>query len=198
MENKNLSQKEIENIIELYTKTNISLRKLAKKINRSTEFIATILKKNNVYVYKNEEEAKTSEIKNKEIKKGNKLVAVCKKTGKTFDDWENKSGVLTNLVKELYPEYKMPSKFIRKQCEYKTGKFWYEEFFDIIEVEDEKQKLETKKCKYCDWTTYDLDNKSGMYTTHLKKKHNKDILQYTNEFPEEKWLFKTFFNKLKK
>ena len=58
------------------------------------------------------------------------------------------------------------------------------------------QKKEKKKCKFCDWETVDTENKSGQYTSHLKKFHNKTISEYVKEFPEERELFKNQLQKI--
>jgi len=113
----------------------------------------------------------------------------CKTTGKEFGDLENKSGCIAEHLNSL--NINVPTSFLRRQFLKKNGQMWHMQFFDVFETVDK----EIKKCKYCDWTTVDLDNKSGQYTLHLKDKHNKDIIQYVEEYPEEKNLFNTFFNK---
>lgn len=113
----------------------------------------------------------------------------CKITNKEFKDIENKNGCITEHLKKL--NINVPTAFIRRQFLKNNGHMWHMQFFNIIEIIDK----ETKKCKYCDWTTVDLENKSGQYTIHLKEKHNTNINQYINEFPEEKKLFTTHFLK---
>ncbi len=113
----------------------------------------------------------------------------CKTTGKEFKDIDNKSGCITEHLKGL--NINVSSSYIRRQFLKQNGQMWHMQYFDILEIQDK----ETKKCKYCEWKTFDLDNKSGQYTLHLKEKHNKDINQYIEEFSEEKILFNTFFNK---
>lgn len=60
-----------------------------------------------------------------------KMIATCKKTGKIFNDSMNKSGTLTNHIKEIYPKIDLPSKYKRKSIEIKTGKPWYYDYFDF-------------------------------------------------------------------
>lgn len=69
------------------------------------------------------------------------LIAVCKKTGKIFDDYKNVSGTLTTHIKKTYPELELPSKFKRKSIEIKTGKFWYEEYFNFIDKNETNLKI---------------------------------------------------------
>lgn len=114
----------------------------------------------------------------------------CKITKKQFGDIDNRSGVITEYLKNL--NIIIPSSFIRRQFLKKEGIAWHMQFFDVIEIKD----IKLKKCQYCSWKTKDVFNKSGQYTSHLLKSHNKGIQDYVLEFPEEKYLFKTFFNKL--
>lgn len=51
------------------------------------------------------------------------------------------------------------------------------------------------KCPYCDWTTIDLENKSGMFKVHLKKKHNKQPIDLLNENHFKKDSIKQYFSK---
>lgn len=124
------------------------------------------------------------------------IVARCKKTNKSFEDYENKSGIITQHITSLFPEFVLPSPFKRRKFFKENNRFWYEDFFEIIQVPS--LRAETKKCKFCDWNTSDLENKSGCYTTHLSKIHGKTIDEYVSEYPEEKALFKTHFEKLEK
>ena len=53
-----------------------------------------------------------------------------------------------------------------------------------------KQGVYRIKCPYCDWETIDVDNRSGMFETHLKKRHNMSKNEYIKEHPEDKDYFK--------
>lgn len=178
LENSKLEQE----IIELRSK-NTPIRKIANTLNCSTSYIDRILLENKNKISKSA----------LDCSEGFVIKAKCKTTNELFFDIENKSGVLTSHILKLYPEYKIPSSFKRRKQFKLTGKFWYDDFFDFVQVKEEKKEI--KKCKYCDWTTYDLDNKSGAYTLHLLEKHEKTIQSYIEEFPEEKSLFKTFLKK---
>ncbi len=120
------------------------------------------------------------------------LIAICKKTGKQFKDYKNLSGALTTHIKFLYPDVKHPSTFLKRQFKKTNNIFWHEQFFNIIE---KQEIIITKKCKFCDWQTKDIENKSGQYTLHLQKKHNINIKEYLKKFPSESFLFKTFVKK---
>lgn len=180
-------------IINLY-KNKVSLRKISLKVGKSTSLISRILQEQNHYIYNDN---KNSIIVQKyENEPGYKWIAECKKTKITFDDIDNLSGKITIHILNTYPDYNIPSAFKRRQIEKKTGKYWYQDFFNILKIEDEAFKKNKKKCPYCDWTTIDLKNKSGAFTSHLKDIHNKNILEYTQEYPDEKILFTTFFKKI--
>ena len=112
---------------------------------------------------------------------------ICKITNKEFGDLENRSGVITEHLRTI--SVQVPTSFLRRKYLKENGISWHMQFFNIIEVEEK----EVFKCKYCEWKTYDLDNKSGGYTSHLKEIHSKIIQEYINEFPEERWKFKTFY-----
>lgn len=113
---------------------------------------------------------------------------VCKTTKKEFYDVENKSGVLTNHLNSL--GISVPTAYKRRNYFKQHNKKWHLNFFDLAE-----EVLEIKKCKYCDWKTFDLNNVSGAYTTHLKEKHNIDIDNYLIDYPNESILFKTHLDK---
>lgn len=159
----------------------MSIRKIAKETNSSSTYITKVIT----------QEGKPEKSNRFPQKEGYKWVAECKKTGDKIDDYLNKSGVLNRNVALLYPEYKIQPGYTRRKAEKQTGIFWYEEFYNIIEIVDTHFHQEKKKCPYCDWTTIDLENKSGMFTVHLSKNHNITTEKYIKEFPEDIVLFKT-------
>lgn len=169
---KNITKEEIEKINDLFLNKKESIRGIAKQLGYSTSFINKILTKK----------------EHNRFDKNKYYVAVCKKTNKSFDDYENKSGGLLKHIEQNYENVDVPTKFIRKKSFNETGIFWHELYFDIIEGVEKEQK----KCKYCDWKTIDVNNKSGAYTNHLQENHQKSIETYINEYPEESFLFETF------
>lgn len=175
---------ELESEIIKMHETGVKKRKIAKSLEVSTSYVDRVIL----------ERSKPKRILVPDD--GFVIVAKCKKTGMLFEDYENRSGLITIHVVQTYPEFKIPTPFKRRKFFKESGRFWYEDFFDIIQTK--KQSIETKKCKYCDWETADIDNKSGWYTTHLSLVHGKTIDVYVGEFPEEKNLFKTHFAKKEK
>jgi len=125
------------------------------------------------------------------MKKEN-FIAICKKTQKSFNDFKNVSGALTQHLIKTYPDIEIPSTFLRRKYKKINNKYWHEQFFEIVENDF---IIENKKCKYCNWETKDINNKSGQYTFHLLKKHNITINQYILQYPKEKALFQTFIKK---
>lgn len=117
-------------------------------------------------------------------KDGYEYVAKCKIDGLLFKDYLNTSGALIRHLRDVY-HITIPTQYKRKTWSENNNMLWYEQYYDIIQME----KQETKKCKYCDWETIDIDNKSGMYKTHLLKAHDKDIEDYLIEYPEEREYF---------
>lgn len=184
-----LSKEELNEIIKLYTQNNLPLRKIGKLVgNKSQTFITKILITNGVYKFKNGENVEKHDtlIESENIT----FIAVCKFSGIEFNDYKNSSGILTEHLRNNYPEIKHPSNFQKRDYKSKNGKYWHEQYFDIIKKEIIKK--EVKKCAYCDWETIDLLNKSGQYTVHLLSEHKVTLEQYVAQFPKEKHLFQTF------
>jgi hypothetical protein len=99
-------------------------------------------------------------------------------------DYLNKAGVLTSYIKKR-EGIEIPTLYERKKYFSSTGKYWYEQYFDIIEIEDKP----IKKCPYCDWTTTDIHNKSGAFEQHLKFIHSISKIEYIKKYPQEKEYF---------
>jgi group I intron endonuclease len=112
-----LSQSEIDEIYNHYKIDQISVRQLSKDYNVNFSTLNKYLK----------------DLDKPELvfKENTTYVAICKKTGKTFVDYLNKSGALTTHIVENYPSFRLESKFKRKSIEEKTGKPWYYEYFDF-------------------------------------------------------------------
>jgi len=164
---------------EIYEKSisGVSLRKLVDEYGYSFTVIQKLV---NSYNY----DQKISI--NYPQKDGYYMVAICNKTKKEYDDYTNKSGILTNIVFEQYPDESKNSKYVRKSKEYSTGKFWYDEYFTF----EYRKNKEIKKCHYCEWTTEDINNLSGAYEKHLKNNHNITIKEHLNTFVGDTKYFK--------
>lgn len=137
-----------------------------------------IRKKEHDYVITNWEYQKYPNVE------GYHYVAIFNEDGKEFNDYMNKAGCLTSYIKEKL-NIDIPTLYDRRKYYMKTGNYWWEQWFKI---EKRENKL-TKKCPYCDWETIDINNKSGMFEQHLKKKHNITKIEYLKEHPEDKNYF---------
>ena len=114
---------------------------------------------------------------------GYKFVAVAKNNNDViYNDFLNKSGCITAYIKNDLG-VKVPSLFKRKKYLKETGKQWYEQYFDIVEIETNKR--ETKKCPYCSWETTDINNNSGAFEVHLSKEHGISKPEYLLQYPED-------------
>jgi very-short-patch-repair endonuclease/ribosomal protein S18 acetylase RimI-like enzyme len=188
MEN-NFNNKIEEDIINSYLNDIPNIHLLAKKFKVGHKKISKILKENNITLNKIGGQKKIILNEQFEVKKDNdydsenyKLMARCKKTNTLIDDPNNLSGILTKHVIEHYGNIDIPTNtYQRKKYELINGKKWFEEYFDIIQIEKKK----TRTCKLCDWETIDIENKTGCFENHLKNIHNYPLVDYIKEFPEE-------------
>jgi hypothetical protein len=151
--------------------------------------ISQILKDNNVEIKKRGGQIKIGNSNYLEKSKVNKytsedkeLIAKCKKTSVIINDPNNLSGKLTKHIIEIYGDVNIPTNtYQRKKYEQINGKKWFEEYFDIIEINKEI----TRQCKLCEWETTDVNNKTGCFTNHIENIHNISLDDYLVEFPNE-------------
>jgi G:T-mismatch repair DNA endonuclease (very short patch repair protein) len=107
---------------------------------------------------------------NKKEKQDSGLEIICNIDGKSFSDIKNYSGVLTRHLKKLGYEVN--------------------NVFDYYTIKNIKE-VEKYQCKYCDWKTIDLSNKSGCITNHLKKYHDINPSEHIEKFKEDEklWIY---------
>ena len=115
---------------------------------------------------------------------GYHYIARFKEDGKEFNDYMNQAGLLTSYIKDKM-DIEIPSLYDRRKYYMETGDYWWEQWFEIVKVENKP----TKKCPYCDWETTDIENRSGAFEVHLKEKHNISKFEYIKEHPEDKKYF---------
>lgn len=181
-----------ENIIcQEYLETEIGIESIALKYHVGKKRIREILDRNNIPIKKKGKQNLKVEtvVKDWRINKfptveGKHYVAIDRNNGFTTRDYENLAGVLTTYIKKEY-NVEVPTLYFRRRYYMETGNYWWEQWFDIVLVDN----CETKKCPYCDWETIDVDNKSGMFETHLLKRHNITKFEYLKEFPQDKEYF---------
>lgn len=113
-------------------------------------------------------------------------VAVDKNNGFKTNDYMNLAGVLTTHIEKEYG-IQIPTLYDRRIYYMKSGNYWWEQWFDIIEEKNEEYLI---KCPYCDWGTNDVDNKSGAFTHHLTSAHGITVKQHLEKYPEDYKYFK--------
>ena len=188
---KELSDADKENIIDLY-RNNVSIKEISIKYRIGERRVRKILLSNNIEIKNIHKKINSNDTycedneSRFQIVEGKKYVAICTIDGKVFDDYLNKSGALTSYLKNIH-KIDIPSLFLRKKYFKENKKQWYEQWFTITLVDNVKK--ETKKCPYCDWETTDVNNKSGMFMTHLLKEHGITIKEYLSQHPEDKDYF---------
>jgi len=184
-----LTEQEIKEIIDEYKNTSHGIEVIALKFKTGKLKIKEILLNNNVpfKIKGNNNVGSTKSVDDnlnykKELlpSEGKEYRAICKKTGKEYKDYLNQSGALSeHILKEF--NIKSPNNFFKKKYFLENGKYWHEEYFTLVEVEIK----EKRKCKYCDWGTYDIENKTGCYENHLLKEHNINLKTYLTDYPDD-------------
>ena len=146
----------------------MTLKEVSDKYNISTYRIVKIMGKYGI-MPRNKGGLKISKKTKVELKAndGFHYVAIDRNTKFETRDYLNKAGVLTSYIRNQY-HVDVPTIHFRKKYKEEHGKEWWEQWFDIKEVENK----ETRKCPLCDWKTIDVYNKSGALEMHLRKKHN--------------------------
>ena len=178
-------------ICQEYLEREIGIESMALKYHVGKKRIREILDRNNIPIKKKGKQNLKVEtvVKDWRINKfpaveGKHYVAIDRNNGFATRDYENLAGVLTTYIKKEY-NVEIPTLYFRRRYYMETGNYWWEQWFDIVLVDN----CETKKCPYCDWETIDVDNKSGMFETHLLKRHNITKFEYLKEFPQDKEYF---------
>lgn len=185
---KNLVCKDYLNLIGIET---ISCRYHIGKLK-----VKEILKNNNVKLRdknkpKNKQEFVINDFRIEKYveEEGFHYVAIAKDKSIKFNDYMNKGGFLTSFIKEKYG-IATPTLYERRKFYQTTGNYWWEQWFDIVKEENKP----VKKCPYCEWTTIDIKNKSGVFLTHLLKKHRIEKEKHLSLHPEDRQ-FLTLANK---
>lgn len=169
----------------------MGIEKLALKYHVGKLKIKTLLLENGVEMKKRggQKQNNTYVVSDWKIEKypseeGYHYIARFREDGKEFNDYMNQAGLLTSYIKEKIG-INIPSLYDRRKYYMETGNYWWEQWFDIIKLENKP----TKKCPYCNWETTDIENRSGAFEVHLREKHNKSKEDYIKEYPEEKYYF---------
>jgi hypothetical protein len=185
-----LTHEDVINIIYLYQNKTPSTHKLGEKFKVGHKKISHILKENNIEINKRGGQIKTGDSVKIEKNKNNlysasgdnELVAQCKKTNIIIKDPNNLSGKLTKHIIELYGDVWIPTNtYQRKKYESVNKKKWFEEYFNVIEIEISQ----TRKCGLCEWETTDITNKTGCFEKHINNSHKITLEDYLLKFKED-------------
>lgn len=189
---------DIKIICEEYVNTNIGVEALAKKYHVGKLKIKTILIENNIEIkkrgaQKNNEDFIVSDWKVVKYKPVDCFHYIAKDKDSEFEtnDWENKAGILTNYISKTYG-VEIPSLYDRRMYYMRTGNYWWEQWFDIVLVEDKP----VKKCAYCDWETIDVENKSGAYEQHLLSVHGITVKTHLDSHSDDLEYFSKYKSKI--
>lgn len=189
MPNTKLTEEDIQNMISDYCDKKMGIYDLCDKYKVGKIKVKSIFSERNIPLKTVGGQSKNIGDKKRifpEPPIGFHYEAIAKDGSLTTPDYLNKSGALTSHIKKTY-NIDIPPLYHRTLYERENGILWYEQWFDIKLVED--KVIATKKCPYCDWTTKDIENKSGAFEVHLKTVHNISKIDYLKEHPEDKSYF---------
>lgn len=182
-----------ENIIcKEYTDTNIGIESLATKYHVGKLRIQEILKAHNIpFKKKGAQAAKETLVvddyrTHKYVNGDGYYYKVIDEKNPDFStvDIYNLAGCLTSYIKKHY-KICIPTLYERRMYYMRTGNYWWEQWLKYIRIKDEK----IKKCPFCEWTTTDIDNKSGAFEQHLCKCHHISKEKYIEMFPNDRQYF---------
>lgn len=198
MKNKNFLDEKV--ICKEYCENNIGIETMALKYHVGKIRIKNILIKNDIELKKrggqsSKEVFVVSDWRTEKYPQvnGKHYVAIDKKNGYRTNDYMNEGGFLTSHINATYA-IEIPSLYERRMYYKRTGNYWWEQWFDIV-LED---NVEVKKCPYCEWETKDLENKSGMFLTHIKKEHGLTIMEHLKLHPEDTIYFSKYTKEKKR
>lgn len=174
-----------EQIVNDYTINKLGIEHLCSKYKLGKLKIKKILSDNNITLNKKGGQTQNRIEKEFTLTIDNKTVT-CNICQKEFNDVENKSGSLTDHMKECYPDVEIPSSYIRRIYLKTEGTFWHLQYFSL----KDKENKETLKCPRCEWETVDLRNLSGSLTKHITDEHFPTIEDFLVEHKD----FEQYFN----
>ena len=182
---------DINGLLTDYVENGFGVNKLCKKYHLGKIKVKALLDANGIPRKKKGKQPLNEDfvvsdfhIKKYEEHDGFHYEAIDEKTNFKSRDYMNNGGVLTTYIKKQY-RIPIPTLYDRRMYYMRTGDYWWEQWFKIVEVENK----EIKKCPYCDWETKDVENKSGAFEIHLITKHGINKEKYLEEHPEDKLYF---------
>lgn len=172
------SEINLDDAIKLY-KTNGSLHETARILHTSHIRLSTLFKQHYI---------KIANIgKRRDISDGDiELIKKLYLEGVTISDISEKLKITVKKVRKIL-----------KESNIKTGRWHnYTKPSKTINSinKSEKGNKPLKKCPYCNWYTYDVDNYSHAYSKHIIQEHESDINKHLSFYPEDL----VFFEKILK
>ena len=163
------SEINLDEAINLY-KINGSLHKTAKILHTSHIRLSNLFKQHHIKI--------TNIGKRRDVSDGDiELIKKLYLDGMTISDISEK---LTITVKKI--------RKILKGLDIKTGR-WHNYIKPIKIInnkkENKKEDKPVKRCPYCGWTTYDINNYSHAYPKHIIQEHETDIEKHLLIYPDD-------------
>jgi len=213
MKKEDITKAQFEGVKKAYLEEGRSIREVAMVMNMSTSLAERIIKDWGMFVpfpegteetKKGERKKEHKRLRQEKLKEnivfdnprqltifdeGKKYFAICRMTGKKFNDFTNSSGVLIRHLKMTIPGIEIPTGYKKRSYEKEMGHPWHSHYFDF--VENTEKPLPQRKCAYCDWKTYDMTNSSGWYTTHVRDVHGFSPSEHVAIHSQETDLFST-------
>lgn len=167
-----------QEIIKLYVEEKKPISKICEKFNIGKLKVKKILSENNIPLNKKGGQVKHT-IKNIDYSIYENKKLKCKKTSKIINDVLNKSGSVSNHLKKEF-NLQLPTLYKRNMITKTTGRLWYEDYFDLID----KEENQLWTCPVCDWETKDINNDGGSITKHIKKHNFYNLKDFFDFYPK--------------
>lgn len=187
----NLTPRQELEIVKDYTENNLGIYPICEKYHVGKIKVKQILEKYEISLNNKGKqplniEYKVKDFKEKKYNNTDNIINIVYDENTDFEskDIDNDGGVLTTYINKQYG-IKIPTLYDRRKYYMTTGNYWWEQWLKVKQVE----KPQSKKCVYCEWETLDIENKSGMYKTHLNKCHNISVDKHLEKYPEDKQYF---------
>lgn len=144
------TSEDILNLARFHLKEKLPLSRMATEMGRSLMWCTRTLKEAGLYVGadgSDEEKDRKWNHGNPIItapkpffKEGIEYVAVCKATGKEFDDFRNTSGALTTHLRKLRVPMADQSDFKKKKFQTEQGRPWFVDHFEFIQPKPKEKR----------------------------------------------------------
>jgi hypothetical protein len=172
-------------IIKRYSEGGISLETLCKEFKIGKLKVKKILTDNNIPL--NSKGGQTKYTHNNIKPEIDPHILECKKCLKRYNDYENKSGAITDHIKECFPNVEIPTAFKRRMYLKQYKEHFHTQFFNKCEIVN----TPTIKCPICEWETSDINNITGSLTKHIELNHS-TITDFIGSYPDYEFYFNTF------